>query len=178
MWPSFLKAFLVLMIVLGIQDFWTAGYYAYKRRRTESLRWLWRGLSWIILAVLAFWLIGLGRLQAWDSPETLVLASLPLLASYAIEIYIAVRIKHRRWTSVFNNYAEPCPTQDSQSIIRKALMVGLGLSLMVTEFAIVSFFVAPELLDIGWWSVVVASAIMIGIVVGFYFVVLNRVTPN
>jgi hypothetical protein len=178
MWTSFLKAFLVLMLVMGIQEFWSAGYYAYKRRRIESLRWLWRGLSWIIVAVLAFWLIRLGRLQAWDSPETLILAFLPLLASYAIEIYITVRIEHRPWTSVFNNYAEPCPTQNSQSPIRKALMVGLGMSLMVTEFAIVSFFVAPELLGIGWWSVAIASAVMIGIFVGFYFLVINRVTPN
>ena len=132
----------------------------------------------MIVAALAFWLIRLGRLQAWDSPETLILAMLPLLASYAIEIYITVRIEHRQWTSVFNQYAEPSPTQDSPSPIRKALIVGLGMGLMVTEFAIVSFFVAPELLGIGWWSVVAASAVMIGSFVGLYFVLINRVTPN
>ena len=176
MWPSFLNAFLVYIVVLGIQDFLIVGYYAYKRRRIDSIRWFARGLSWIVVAALAFWLIRMGRLQTWDSPEVFVLAMLPPLTSYAIEIYIIVRVEHRQWTSVFNKYAETRPTQDSPSPVRKALILGLGMGLMVTEFAIVSFFVAPELLGFRWWIVVVAAGVMIVIFVGFYFLMIPGVT--
>lgn len=128
MWTSFLRAFFVYGIVLGLEDIGLGIYYAFKQKRIEKLRWLARGISWIAIAALGLWLLKRGWLDSWDEPASLVLALMPAVTMSLFEIYLKVRVEHRPFSSVFSlpePEAQPQPPGNVQpATTRIALFSG------------------------------------------------------
>ena len=176
MWISFLKAFLVYGIVLGIEYIGLGIYYAFKRKRIEKLRWSLRGISGIAIAVLGLWLLKHGWLDSLDEPAFLVIALLPPVIMSAFEIYIKVRVEHQPFSSVFSQpKAQPQPpTNVEAATTRFALLAACFTGLLALQAAAVFSIVSPELLRIRWWVVIVALVTLLGFVFGMYLLKLNR----
>lgn len=179
MWPSFFKAFFVFNIVMGFDEIALGIYYAFKGRpKVMTVRWLLRGTSWVAMASLGLWLANNGYLSSWDEPGAILIAFLPVVTFWIIEIYIKVGIEHQSWSSVFDKPVAPRQStqRDYPSTTRSALMFGLMTGLIMLEFAVVASIVSPELLSVVGWIAVVALASLFGLALGLYFVWVNRVT--
>ena len=180
MWTSFLKAFFVYIIVLGIQEIGLGTYYAFKRQRIEKLRWLSRGISWIAIAVLGLWLLKHGWLNSWDEPASFVMALLPAVIMSVSEIYIKVRVEHQPFSSVFSQprakpRTQPQSPRNVEPLTRRfALLSSFIAGLFALEAAVVFSIVSPELLGIRWWVVIVALVTLVGLAFGMYLIKLNR----
>jgi hypothetical protein len=170
MWTSFFKAFFVLGAVMGVEEIFFGIYLRLKQKRINSMRWLLRGISSVIVFSFSLWFFQ-GRSLDLDDLEILATTALPLLlATFGIEAYLKVRGEGKPLSSLFEKPApEGATTWIETRKMGKARFVA-GISFVCGFFflapGVVFSIVAPELLRPYWWPIIILSFTIIGFVLG------------
>ena len=170
MWTSFFRGFFVLGVVMGVEEILFGIYLTFKQKRINSLRWLLRGTSSVIVFSFSLWFFQ-GRSLDLNSLEILATTALPLLlAIFGIEAYLKVRVEGKPLSSLFDK-----PTADVATAWMETRKLGkvrfvAGFSFVCGFFflipGVVYSIVAPELLRPYWWLIIILFFTMVGFALG------------
>jgi hypothetical protein len=169
MWTSFLRAFFVFGMVMGGEEIVYGVYWAIKKNRLMTLRWVLRGASFLLVYSLSYWWLSSHTGDFWDEPLFYVLAFCPAALILAIEAYLRVYVEKKPVSSMFEQPPENISDWERMQTLGKKRFVGsfaLVFGLAMVCPAIVFSVVSPELLAFYWWPLIILMLALIGLIAG------------
>ncbi|MDQ1639985.1 MAG: hypothetical protein QOF62_3324 [Pyrinomonadaceae bacterium] len=169
MWNSFFRAFFVVGMVMGGEEIVYSVYWAIKKNRLLTLRWLLRGTSFLLVYAVSYWWLSSRSGVLWDEPLFYILAFCPTVLTMASEVYLRVYVEKKPVASMFErpsgNNNDP---ESMKRLGKKRFVAGFALvfGLIMVCPAIVFSIVSPELLAFYWWPLIILILAFVGLLVG------------